>query len=123
MFTFVKSQAASLIATCADFGATVLLVQVFGVWYGLGSVSGNVVGAVVHFTVSRHWVFAATHVPHGDQLWRYGVVWLGYIGLSFALLLGVTHYVEINYVVAKMGVAIVLSVSYNYVLQKRFVFK
>jgi putative flippase GtrA len=123
MITFVKSQAASLMATAADFGATILLVQVFGVWFGVGSVLGNVVGATVHFMISRHWVFEATHVPHGQQLWRYGVVWLGYIGLSFALLVGVTRLVEINYVVAKMGVAIVLSVSYNYVLQKRFVFK
>lgn len=123
MVTFVKSQAASLIATAADFGVTILLVQVVGVWFGLGSVLGNVVGASAHFIISRHWVFAATHVPQGHQLWRYGVVWLGYIVLSFALLVGVTRLIEINYVVAKMGVAIVLSVSYNYVLQKRFVFK
>lgn len=123
MFTFVKSQTASLIATGADFGATILLVQVFGVWDALGSVLGNVVGAVVNFTVSRHWVFAAAHVPHGHQLWRYGVVWLGYIALSFALFVGITSQVEIHYVVVKIGVAIVLSVSYNYVLQKRFVFK
>lgn len=123
MFTFVKSQAASLIATGADFGATILLVQVFHVWDAFGSVLGNVVGAVVNFTVSRHWVFAATHVPQGHQVWRYAVVWLGYIALSFALFVSITSYVEVHYVVVKIGVAIVLSVSYNYVLQKRFVFK
>ena len=123
MFTFIKSQAASFLATCADFATTILLVEAFGIWAEVGNVLGNVVGAGVNFTVNRHWVFGTTHVPQGHQVWRYGVVWLGYIGLSFLLFRGITHFVEMNYVVAKMGVAIVLSISYNYVLQKRFVFK
>ena len=123
MVTFVKSQAASLIATGADFLATIVLVELAGVWSSVGSVLGNMVGAIVHFTISRQWVFGAGHVPHGHQLWRYGVVWLGYIGLSFLFLEGVSRYMAVNYIVAKMGVAILLSISYNYVLQKRFVFK
>jgi hypothetical protein len=59
MYTFLKSQTASLVATAADFSLTFLCVELIGLWYGTASVLGTVFGAMVHFSISRKWVFLA----------------------------------------------------------------
>jgi putative flippase GtrA len=123
MITFIRSQTASLVASAADFAFTIACVELAGVWYGVASVLGNITGAIVHFMLGRRWVFGATQTPAGHQAWKYGVVWVGYVILNFLLLISVTTYAGINYGVAKVMVAITLSISYNYLLQKKFVFK
>ncbi len=86
MYTFLKSQTASLLATAADFSITFICVELIGVWYGTASVLGTVFGALVHFSISRKWVFLAGRKPIGRQAVRYGIVWAGYLALSFLLL-------------------------------------
>lgn len=122
MYTFLKSQTASLLATAADFSATFLCAEVIGLWYGSASVLGTVFGAMVHFAISRKWVFLAGRKPVGRQAVRYGIVWAGYLALSFVLLVSLTHYTGISYGVVKVIVAVALGIGYNYVLQRNFVF-
>ena len=123
MFTFLRAQLASLIASAADVAFTIACVEIGGLWYGGASVLGNISGAITHFLMSRKWVFGATQAPAGQQFWKYGIVWLGYVALNFLLVVAITTYAEVNYGLAKVIVAITLSISYNYVLQKKFVFK
>jgi putative flippase GtrA len=111
------------VASAADFTITIACVELAGFWYGGASVLGNITGAVTHFMMGRKWVFGATGTPAAQQFWKYGLVWLGYVALNFLLLIAVTTYAGINYGLAKVAVAVALSVSYNYVLQKKFVFK
>jgi putative flippase GtrA len=123
MLTFLRAQTASLVASAADFAVTIACVELAGIWYGGASVLGNITGAVAHFMMGRRWVFGATGMPAWRQSWKYGIVWSGYVMLNFLLLVAVTTYTGVNYGLAKVTVAIALSVSYNYVLQKKFVFK
>lgn len=122
MITFLKSQTASLLATAADFSLTFVCVELMGLWYGTASVMGTMFGAVVHFTISRKWVFLAGRKPMGRQAIRYGIVWAGYLALSFLLLVSLTPYLGLSYGVVKVMVAVALGIGYNYVLQKNFVF-
>jgi putative flippase GtrA len=57
------------------------------------------------------------------HLGRYLMVWVGNLILSVSVLYLLTRYTSVNYLVAKIGIAIGLAVFYNYVLQKKFVFK
>ena len=122
MYTFLKSQTASLVATAADFTLTFFCVELVGVWYGAASVLGTVFGAVVHFSISRRWVFLSGRQPVGRQAVRYAIVWAGYLVLSFLLLVSLTSYTGMSYGVIKVLVAVGLGIGYNYVLQKNFVF-
>jgi putative flippase GtrA len=107
-----------------DFGCTIVCVEVLGLWYGHAGIVGNVVGAVTNFVIGRQWVFLSSETTNlKRQALRYAIVWFGYVALGFLLLVAVTDYVDINYRIAKLLVAIFLSVTYNYVLQKRYVFK
>jgi putative flippase GtrA len=123
MITFTKAQIASLLATGIDFVVTILLVRAVG-WPHLGSsIVGTLCGGVTHFLVSRIWVFRAQEQRWSRQLHRYLLVWTGNLLLNMSLFFLLTHYIGINYVLAKIVVAVGIAVFYNYTLQKRFVFK
>jgi putative flippase GtrA len=123
MITFTKAQIASLLATGVDFAVTFLLVRLAGVPIVPGGATGTICGGITHFLVSRNWVFNAQEGRWAAQLNRYVFVWIGNFLLNVSGLWLLTHYTGIKDLVAKVITAVAVAVCYNYVLQKRFVFK
>lgn len=123
MITFTKAQLISLLATAVDFGVTWLLVERAGAPPVAAGVTGTICGGVTHFIVSRGWVFNAQEKKWTGQLNRYILVWIGNLLLNASGLWLLTHYIELNYKIAKVITATLVAVFYNYQLQKRFVFK
>jgi putative flippase GtrA len=130
MMTFTKAQVASLLATGVDFLVTFLLLR----WAGVPPVAasakvtfcgatGTLCGGVTHFMVSRTWVFNAQEKKWAEQLNRYVLVWIGNLVLNVSGLYLLSRYTEISHMLAKIMIATIVAVFYNYVLQKRFVFK
>jgi putative flippase GtrA len=116
MLTFLKAQAAS-------FLITILLVELTGAGPVPASVEGNISGGIINFIINRTWVFGDGEKKVHIQVLRYILVWWGNLALSALGMYLFTHYTNINYVVAKIFVSMVLGIFYNYFLQKRFVFK
>ncbi len=123
MVTFIKAQAASLAATIVDFAVTIILVEVFHCWYLAASVIGTISGGVANFVLGRRWVFKATEKGIPIQAIKYLLVWMGNLVLVSGGVYVVTNYGRINYVLSKMLVSVVIGSTYNYLMQKRFVFK
>ena len=123
MITFTKAQIASLLATGVDFLVTFLLIRLAGAPIVTGGAMGTICGGVTHFMVSRNWVFNAQERKWAAQLNRYVLVWIGNFLLNVSGLWLITHYTAITGMPAKVIVAVTVAVCYNYVLQKRFVFK
>ena len=123
MLTFLKAQVASIIASAADFLITILLVELTGAGPVLASVEGNISGGIINFIINRTWVFGDGEKKVHIQVFRYILVWSGNLALSALGMYLFTHYTNINYVVSKIFVSIVLGIFYNYFLQKRYVFK
>jgi putative flippase GtrA len=123
MATFIKAQAASLTATIVDFAVTVLLKEVFHCWYLLASVLGTVSGGVVNFMMNRSWVFQAHDKKIHFQAVKYILVWIGNLVLVSGGVFVLTKYGGFSYIVSKITISVVVGVFYNYVLQKKFVFK
>lgn len=131
MITFTKAQIASILATAVDFAVTFLLLRFFvGALIG-GMVAGGVIcggmgtvcGGVTHFLVSRNWVFRAQEGKWATQLNRYVLVWTGNLLLNLSGLWLLIHPGGLRPMLAKVIVAVTVAVGYNYILQKRFVFK
>ena len=122
MVTFIKAQAASLAATIVDFAVTIILVEVFHCWYLAASVIGTISGGVANFVLGRRWVFKATEKGIPIQAIKYLLVWMGNLVLVSGGVYVVTNYGRINYVLSKMLVSVVIGSTYNYLMQKRFVF-
>ena len=131
MITFTKAQIASILATAVDFAVTFLLLQICGaigirgmVFAGVASgAMGTICGGVTHFLISRSWVFNAQEGKWAAQVNRYVVVWTGNLLLNVSGLWLMMHYAGLRPMLAKAIVAVTVAVCYNYVLQKRFVFK
>ena len=121
--TFTKAQLASIMATGVDFLVTFLLVQGAGLWVVAAGAAGTISGGITHFLVSRGWVFQAREGKWQGQVGRYLLVWLGNLLLNVSVFFLLTHYTGMNYLLAKVIIAIGVAVFYNYVLQKRYVFK
>lgn len=123
MITFTKAQIASILATGVDFGITFLLLHFFGVPGVAGGATGTVCGGMTHFVISRNWVFRAQAGKWRAQLNRYVLVWTGNLLLNVSGLWFLIHYAGMKAMPAKVIVAVTVAVCYNFVLQKRFVFK
>ena len=122
MSTFIKAQANSVLSTLFDLLVTVILKEVFSVWYVAASFIGTIAGGIFNFSVGRNWVFNRKEKKIPAQAFRYLIIWNGNLLLSTLGVFLITHYGGLSYFYSKIIVAVVVGVFYNYVLQKKFVF-
>ncbi|WP_205499670.1 GtrA family protein [Rufibacter psychrotolerans] len=123
MQTFIKAQTASLGATVVDFLVTVLAVEIFKSWYVSASFMGTVCGGIFHFSLGRSWVFHSQDPKVGTQAMRYFVIWNGSLFLNAAGVYLITHYAGISYIISKVISSLLVGIGYNYLMQKKFVFR
>jgi putative flippase GtrA len=123
MGTFVKAQAASLAATIVDFAVFIILTEWLYCWYLTGSITGTISGGITNFLLGRVWVFAATERGIPKQALKYILVWAGNLLLVSAGVFVVREYAGFTPLLSKISVSLLVGFSYNYFLQKKFVFK
>jgi putative flippase GtrA len=123
MIRFVKAQAASFMASLIDYGITIFCVEVLRFWYVAGSSTGTIIGGIANFSLGRQWVFRGGEYERHIQLFRYFLVWTGYLLLMTVGVFLLTHFGHFNYLISKTSLSLFLAVAYNYPLQKRFVFR
>ncbi|MGV3595262.1 MAG: GtrA family protein [Sediminibacterium sp.] len=123
MVTFVKAQAASLAATIVDFSVFILLTEWLNCWYLAASITGTISGGVTNFLLGRVWVFDATQGKIPRQALKYVLVWIGNLLLVSGGVFVVTEYARITPLASKIIVSLIVGFTYNYMLQKKFVFK
>jgi putative flippase GtrA len=122
VITYLKAQAASILGSLADFLTTLILVEVFHCWYLYGNLAGNIAGGIAQFILGRNWVFRAGEAKIPFQVVKYVLVWIGNLILSAAGVYFFTHFLQLNYFISKTITSVMLGLSYNYFLQKKFVF-
>ena len=123
MLTFLRAQAASLIASGVDFMMTILAVELVGLWYVTGTIIGTMSGGITHFTLGRTWVFKASDKTIPTQFLKYFMVWNGSLVLNASGVYVVTQYGGVNYIFSKVLVSLFVGFSYNYIIQKKYVFR
>ena len=122
MFTFFKANVASLVASAFDYGVTIMAVQIFSVNVVIAGIIGTVCGAFIHFIMGRHWVFVAYQSKSSGQAKKYLLIWLGNLVLNATGMYVFTE-MGVNYIITKVGTSILVGWTYNYPLQKGYVFK
>lgn len=119
---FIKTQAALILGSLADFGVTFLIVDVFSCWYIAGNAAGNITGAIAQFILSSKWVFSKSTQRVPVQVLKFILMWAGNIVLFGVGVYLLTHYVQLHYLLSKLMVSILLGVGYTYFVSKKFVF-
>ena len=120
---FLRSQVAAFISTCVDYLTVITLTEIAGLWYIYSNVFGALLGAITNFSLGRHWTIKAQTGAVGNQAFKYALVSLGSVCLNTFGLFALKEWGNVNYIVAKIIVGILIAVCFNYVLQKHFVFK
>jgi putative flippase GtrA len=120
--SFGRHQVGAVVATGIDFGTMSALVSLLGLPAALATAIGATVGGASNFLLGRHWIFAAKEGRTAAQAWRYVLV-----SATSLVLNSVGEYLlhdraRIQYLVARILVATVVSVGWNYPLQRSFVY-
>jgi putative flippase GtrA len=121
-FTFLKVQAGNIAGSAADYLTTILLVTCFHTWYLLANFSGNIIGWSILFVLSRKWIFSSNQDSVRLQMAKFILMVAGNLLLSALGVFLITHFFGVNYLVSKTIVSILLGLTYNYFMQKNFVF-
>jgi putative flippase GtrA len=123
LWTFTKAQFTAQIATLTDFAVSLLLAEVFGLWYVWSSFLGALTGGLVNCSMNYRWVFHAEGLKKKDVAAKYIMVWTGSILLNTLGTYSLTELSQQHFLFAKAFVAVCVAVFWNYYLQRNFVYK
>ncbi|MCC6723066.1 MAG: GtrA family protein [Saprospiraceae bacterium] len=121
--SLLRSQAVAITATTTDFLVTIGLKELAKLWYVYSNATGALCGATVSFLLLRNWAFQRNTTKWHGQALRYVIA----SGLSLLLNTGgvwlLTELLDIQYIVSKTLVAVLMGLTVNYWMFKHFVFK
>lgn len=123
ILSFGKAQLSAFLGGLADFAIyTVCLQFFFFSAHGSNIISGSL-GAVVNFLVNRYWAFDSKATPVRDQLWKFVLVVLGSITLKSTGIYFLVDYLFLNPFYSKLIVELLVSLFFNFTMQKYWVFR
>jgi putative flippase GtrA len=118
-----KHQIAALLATAVDFAVMIALVELASASPVVATVIGAACGAVTNFTLGRTAVFGATHDRIHAQALRYALVSATSLGLNALGMYLLSDKLGAHYVAARLATSLLVSVAWNFPLQRHFVFR
>ncbi len=116
-----RFQLSAIIATLVDFTFTIFFKEACGLGYLLSASVGALLGGIANFILGRRWVFKAAG-PRHQQAFRYTVIWGGSILLNIGAVFLLTGSLHLNYIISKIIAAFMIGLTFNYTMQRRFVF-
>ncbi|MCI0920286.1 GtrA family protein [Sphingobacterium rhinopitheci] len=120
---FLRAQLSAFVGGLFDFGIYTLCYKFFGISAPFSNVVSGSLGAVVNFTINRYWSFKSADQAIGQQLWKFVIVVIGSITLKSSGIYVLVDLLHMNFLASKVIVEIIVSLGFNFVLQKFWVFK
>jgi putative flippase GtrA len=117
-----RHQLASLVATAVDFSVMVACVSGLAFAPSAATVAGAASGAAVNFAMGRRWIFAATSQSPGGQALRYALVSAVSLALNAMGEYALAEILSVQFVLARVVVALCVGVAWNFPMQRSFVF-
>jgi len=127
LIIFAKAQTSAFVGGVCDYCIMVCLTEFTGIHYTLSIAIGCIMGAVINFMINKNWSFYTKNgyykFSNRQQIARFIFV----AGSSILLKMGGTHLFTllsgIDYKISRIITDICVSLFYNFVLQKFWVFK
>lgn len=127
LLIFLKAQISALIGGAVDYLIMVFLTEVFHVHYTISIAIGGVIGAVINFALNKTWSFRSNNQPYKNsgriQLFKFTLVAINSIFLKSLGTYLVTTFLKIDYKLSRIIIDLIVSILFNYTLQKQWVFK
>ncbi|PVH24070.1 GtrA family protein [Sphingobacterium corticibacter] len=120
---FLKAQLSAFVGGMVDYGVMICGVELFGLPVSTSIVISGTIGAVVNFSINRYWTFKDQDTAVGDQLWKFVIMVVGSILLKSQGTPFLTDITGIDYRITRLMVELVVSLGFNFTLQKYWVFR
>jgi len=124
---FLKAQISAMIGGVSDYFIMVFFTQVFHVHYTISIAIGGVIGAVINFSINKTWTFMSHRFPYKNsfriQMLKFIVVVVNSIVLKSSGTYFITTFLHLDYRISRIIVDLIVSIAFNYNLQKYWVFK
>ena len=122
MYLFLKSQVVSITATTVDFLLTLLMKEIVGLAYLPAHIAGLTSGGFTQFILNRNWTFKEKNKKNKEVILRFATIWiLGFL-INVSTVWILTAFLQWNYIVSKIITSLILAVTFNFYLQKKYVF-
>lgn len=126
VYVFAKAQLSAFSGGIIDYLVMVGCTELLHIHYTISIAIGGVIGAVVNFSINRYWTFKenkANTTPVGMQLLKFIVVVAGSIILKSSGTYLFTNWLKLDYKITRIIVDILVSLGFNYTMQKYWVFR
>ena len=120
---FAKAQASALIGGSIDYLTMIAFTELLHIHYTISIAIGGIVGAIINFSINRHWTYQSNHFTIGGQLIKFVLVVMGSILLKSCGTFLLSNFLNIDYKISRIITDIFVSFGFNFVLQKYWVFK
>lgn len=120
---FLRFVPVSGLVTLIDFGTSYWVLQSLGFSYALATVTGNIIGGVMGFILSRNWVFKESKPQNQSyQIIKYGLVSGGNSLMNTSGVWILSKMITLDYLMIRTLVGTFVFVVYSYGLNRWFVF-
>lgn len=127
LFVFAKAQVSSFVGGIVDYLVMIFFTEVFHLHYTLSIAIGGIIGAIVNFSVNKKWTFRSKEQPYHfsglSQILRFVLVVMNSIILKASGTYFFTTFMKIDYKIGRIMTDLLVSLVFNYTLQKHWVFK
>lgn len=122
---FIRAQFSAFTGGIADYLTMIFFTEIVGFHYTLSIFIGGTIGAVVNFIINKYWTFKTKEEDQKSinaQLLRFCFVVCGSILLKISGTYLLTELLFMDYRISRLVTDLVVSLLFNYVLQKHWVF-
>lgn len=124
---FSKAQISAFTGGIVDYLFMVFLTEIFNLHYTISIVSGGIIGSIVNFNLNKYWTFRSKDILYKysgkKQLFRFIIVVLNSIFWKDTGTYIITEFLHFDYKISRIIVDIIVSLAFNFTLQKYWVFK
>ncbi|TCV05636.1 putative flippase GtrA [Sphingobacterium alimentarium] len=120
---FLKAQLSAFLGGMTDLAIYSFCYKVLSFSAPFSNAIAGSLGAIVNFLINRYWSFGNTSTSIGTQLWKFVIVVIGSISLKSAGLYFFVNMLGWHFLVSKLLVEVIVSLGFNFTLQKFWVFK
>lgn len=122
-----KAQVSAFAGGLVDYLVMIFFTEVFHLHYTISIAIGGIIGAIINFSLNKSWTFHRKDIPYknslNDQLLRFIAVVINSIVLKATGTYGITTYLGLDYKISRIITDIIVSLVFNFNLQKYWVFK
>lgn len=126
ILVFSKAQVSAFCGGLMDYLLMILITEFFNIHYTISIAIAGVVGALLNFTLNRHWAFHTKDLPYKNPFWQQFLKFVPVVVNSIIMKASGTFFVTsitgFDYKISRILTDLLVSML-NFMLQKHWVFK